>query len=286
MAPGDQSYVRSFRRTLRPVKHAFAEWRTAALRRLGLLDGEWEKGLPEEVQFWEYSLGKAVGNPDSVPFPYRRWVDPGLELQEEFKALIAAPAGATVRLLDVGSGPLTRLGKRWEGRRLEVHAVDPLAEEYKALMARLRIPAPVAPEAGRGEALLEKFPPAYFDLVHASNSLDHASDPMLAIRQMLAVAKPNCYVYLNHFARVGALEKYSGLHQWNFEIKGSDMIVSDGRGQRFSLAKELSGMAESQCERRKFFEEGVAVHNELFGKDILVIAKLRKLPVQTQRFPG
>jgi SAM-dependent methyltransferase len=286
MTPGIHNYIKSVRRTLRPVKRSFLEWSTPVLRRLGLLGGEREKGLPEEVRFWELALGKAVENPDGVWFPYRSWVDPGFELQEEFKALIDAPAGAAVKLLDVGSGPLTRLGKKWEGRKLEVHAVDPLAEDYKALMARLRISAPVAPEAGDGETLLQKFPPAYFDLAHASNSLDHAYNPMLAIRQMLAVVKPNCYVYLWHFAHVGCLERYSGLHQWNFEIKGSDMILSDGRGKRYSLASEISDIAKLQCERRKFFEKGVVVNNELFGKDIVVIAKLRKLPFRTEGLPS
>ncbi len=286
MTPDTHNCIKSVRRTLRPVKRSLLEWNTLVLRRLGLLGGEREKAWPEEVRFWESVLGKAVENPDAAPFPYRSWLDPDFELQEEFKALIAAPAGATVRLLDVGSGPLTRLGKKWEGRKLEVHAVDPLAEDYKTLMARLRISAPVAPEAGQGEALLEKFPLAYFDFAHASNSLDHAYDPMLAIRQMLAVVKPNCYVYLWHFAHVGVMERYSGLHQWNFEIKGSDMILSDGRGKNYSLASELSDIAELQCERRKFFEKGVVVDNELFGKDIVVIAKLRKLPFRTQDLPS
>ena len=223
------------------------------------------------------ALGKAVENPDGVWFPYRNWVDPGLELQDEYKALIDAPVGATVKLLDVGSGPLTRLGKKWEGRNLEVHPVDPLAENYKTLMARLRIPAPVAPEAGDGESLLQKFPANYFDFAHASNSLDHSYDPMLAIRQMLAVVKPGCYVYLWHFAREGFEERYAGLHQWNFDIEGSDFILSDGRAKRYSLANEVGGMAKLQFERRKAFDKrAFANSNESFNKEV-VIAKLMKL---------
>ncbi len=264
------------RRTLRPVKRSVVKSKKMILRRLGLIGAEWEKSLPDEVEFWEFALGKASQDPESVWFPYRRWMDPGFELQEEFKALIEAPPGAVVRLLDVGSGPLTRLGKKWPGRTIEVHPVDPLAEEYKRLMSRLRISPPVLPESGHGEKLLQKFAPDYFDFAHASNSLDHAYDPILAIRQTLAVVKPNCYVYLWHFTREGLTEGYSGLHQWNFDIEGSDMILSDGRGRRYSLRDELSDMAKLECERHKYLEQATAGNQKPLGKDV-VVAKLRKL---------
>ena len=264
------------RRTLRPAKRLVVEAKNTIFRRLGLIGAEWEKGLPDEVGFWKFALEKASNNPESVWFPYRRLMDPNFELQEEFKALIDAPLGAVVRVLDVGSGPLTRLGKQWPGRTVEVHPVDALAEEYKRLMSRLRISPPVLPESGHGEKLLQKFAPDYFDFAHASNSLDHAYDPILAIRQTLAVVKPNCYVYLWHFTREGLTEGYSGLHQWNFDIEGSDMILSDGRGRRYSLRDELSDMAKLECERHKYLEQATAGNQKPLGKDV-VVAKLRKL---------
>jgi SAM-dependent methyltransferase len=248
------------------------------LRRLGLIGNEWEKGLPDEVEFWEFALGKAVQNPESVWFPYRKWMDPSLDLQEEFKALIDAPPGAVVRLLDVGSGPLTRLGKKWQDRTIEVHPVDALAEDYRSIMSRLHISPPVWPESGHAEKLLQKFPPDYFDFAHASNSLDHAYDPLLSIRQMLAVVKPGCYAYLWHFAHEGLTEGYSGLHQWDFSIRGSDVFLRDGRGKSYSLANEFRNIATLGCERQKYFEEATVNTHAAPGKDV-VVAKLRKLRV-------
>lgn len=258
-----ESSLKSVRRVLRPVRRALREFRHRLLRRAGLIGGNWDKGLPEELRFWEEALAEEGRH--WVRSEYQARMDPHLELQEELKRLIPAPAGAVVRLLDVGAGPLTRLGKRWEGRTLELFPLDPLAEEYKALLARLQLRPPVLTETGHGERLTEKFGKNFFDLAYASNSLDHSYDPLLAIRQMFTVVKPQCAVYLWHYATVGAAEGYQGLHQWNFDIKGGDMILSDGRSKRYLLGDEFQGAGQLECEYQKF------------GEIKVVVGKLKKL---------
>ncbi len=253
----DASSFKSVRRVLRPVRRALRALRHRVLRRAGLIGGDWDQSLPEELRFWEEAL-KDEGR-RWIRSEYQERMDPSLELQEELKRLIPAPPGAVVRLLDVGAGPLTRLGKRWQGRTLQLYPLDPLAGEYKALLARLHLRPPVLTETGHGERLTEQFEPNYFDLAYASNALDHSYDPLLAIRQMFAVVKPGCSVYLWHFAAVGAAEGYQGLHQWNFDIERGDMILSDGRGQRHSLAGAFQGAGELECEFQKFGEVKVVV---------------------------
>jgi SAM-dependent methyltransferase len=131
------------------------------------------------------------------------------------------------------------------------------------LLARLGLVPPIRTIPGHGEKLLEKFRPDQFDLVYSSNALDHSYDPLLAIRQMLTAVKPGGYVYLWHFANEGLHESYHGLHQWNFDIRQDDFIVSDGRHDR-SLKRELTGLATVQCE--KLFD---------YGKPV-VVARLKK----------
>ena len=160
---------------------------------------------------------------------------------------------------------MTRLGKHWPGRTLELVPVDPLAEEYKALLARLNIRPPVLTETGFAERLLDQFQAGSFDLAYASNSLDHSCDPLAAIEQMFGAIKPGCYVYLWHFAKVGVNEGYRGLHQWDFDIKHGDLILSNGRGIRHELGKIFAGRGELTCAWEKF-----AGHN-------VVVGKLRKL---------
>ncbi len=221
------------------------------LRRFGFLVQAWDKGLPEELQAWEFMLTNHGHN--WVVSEYQFRLDPQAELQEEYKRLIVAPSdGSPVRLLDVGAGPLTSFGKRWSGRTLELFPVDPLADEYNALLARLGLSAPAPSRPGHGEKLPELFEKNFFDLALASNSLDHSYDPLLVIRHMISAVKPGCHVYLGHFKNEAIAAGYTGLHQWNFSLEGGDMILCDGRKRRHSLREEFKGVATLECETQEW----------------------------------
>jgi SAM-dependent methyltransferase len=207
--------------------------------------------LKEEGRHWKPEL-------------YRQRMDPTSDLQEELKQLIAAPPDSVVRILDVGAGPFTTVGKQWEGRLVEITAVDPLAEGYAEILSRLGIRPPVGTVFAHGEKLLELFSPEYFDLAHASNALDHSYDPLLAIEQMLAVVKPGCHVYLWHFANEGITAGYRGLHQWNFDARQEDMVISDGR-REYSLAQRFEDVATVHC------------RSDLCAGKPVVVAFLKKL---------
>jgi SAM-dependent methyltransferase len=229
---------------------------------VGLLKGDWREGLPSEIHFWE----SALRDPDRnwVRSEYDERMNPNLELQSELRELIPASPGATVRILDVGSGPLTRVGKRWEARDLQIVAVDPLGDEYSGMCKRLALRPLVPVTAVHGERLLESFSPDSFDLAYASNSLDHSYDPLVVIDQMLALVKPERYVYLWHFMNGGVAEAYTGLHQWNFDVRKGDFVIHDGRTAR-SVSAAFGGKAQvtTQCIRA-------------FDSDV-VVAKLKKL---------
>ena len=227
-----------------------------------MLKADWKANLPEELQFWERALTNEGQHWDRNE--YRERTDPNFELQDELKALIPAPPGSMVRILDVGAGPLTRVGKHWPGRDLQIIAVDPLAEEYNALLARIALRPLIPVTFAHGEKLAEHFPANSFDLAYASNALDHSYDPLVVINQMLTVVKPLCHVYLWHFANVGRVESYAGLHQWNFDIRGSEFVVDNGRRTQ-SVVNALRGRAEVTCE-----------FQEAFGGKV-VVAKLKKL---------
>ena len=232
-------------------------------RKLGLKkDVEWASELiKDELSFWEKAL--ADGGRDWNPDEFRLRTDFDLPLQDELRDLISAAPGTTVRILDVGSGPLTRVGRRWPGRDVRITAADPLAEHYHALLRRLGIVPPVPTTFAHGERLLETFPPSQFDLAYASNALDHTYDPLKAIEQMLAVTRPGGCVYLWHFANEGKHNCYKGLHQWNLDTVGNDFIISDGKIVH-SLASRLGSAVYLECERTC-----------AYGSDV-VIARIRK----------
>lgn len=128
-------------------------------------------------------------------------------------------------ILDVGAGPVTQVGYRWQGKPIKVVAIDPLAQEYNTLPCA--VAKPVTTQFGVGESLSEQFPKNTFDITHARNSLDHSFDPLKCIYEMIHVTKPNGYIILHHCIGEGQRANYDGLHQWDFFAQDSFFYISN-----------------------------------------------------------
>jgi SAM-dependent methyltransferase len=202
----------------------------------------WLAHLSDEVRFWDdWMRTKGLEWPES----YREVLTLDRPLQEEYRALL--PDGP-VKILDVGSGPFTQVGTRWEGRDVTVVAVDPLADEYARLRAYYKLVGPVETERCAGEALGSSFANASFDLAVAQNSLDHSYDPLAVIANMLAVVKPGCAVRLKHTIREAERCHFAGLHQWNFYPEDGRFII-EGHGSRVDVSERLGvSVAVSDCD--------------------------------------
>jgi SAM-dependent methyltransferase len=148
------------------------------------------------------------------------------ELQEELRRLIPNAASRdVVRILDSGAGPLSAVGTVWPGVNLQVTAADALGVQYAQLNAKYGIKPPVVTVTADFEEVDNVFPPNHFDLVHVSNALDHAYDPLSGIIAMLTVLKPGGVLYMEHGLREGEFEHYDGMHQWNFEQSADGKFV-------------------------------------------------------------
>jgi SAM-dependent methyltransferase len=200
-----------------------AWWRRRRSRRpaesTSSVDGavdRWSDGLDEETEFWHGWLSKQGG---TWPEDYRRRTDPEAELQPHVHKWIDPPPASKVRILDVGSGPLTALGKRWGDREVEITAVDPLADRYAELFDRVGLEPLVRPVPGEAEHVAEMFPANTFDLAYAQNCIDHGYDPLRSIQQMLELVRPGRCVLLEHAIDEGEYMDYEGPHQWNFRAE-------------------------------------------------------------------
>jgi SAM-dependent methyltransferase len=203
------------RRRLRPI------------RRLVSFRGSiWRRGLPLEVEFWENYISTGGGE---FPGEYQERLDPNAEIRDPLILAAVRRSGSDpVRILDVGAGPLTALGKRDPqdfARRIEIVAIDPLAEEYRRMLRRYGVTPPVLTEACRGEDLDVRFARDTFDIAYARNALDHSLDPMKVIENMVAVVRPGGTIVLRHYRREAEEMSYEQLHQWNFDVEEGRLLL-------------------------------------------------------------
>lgn len=219
---------------------------SAAARRIKLPDtskSRWRKGVASEADFWD-SYFRTGGL--EWPVDYRMRLDPERPLQPRPAALL--PAGTDLRVLDVGAGPLTHLGKKVPGRRISITAVDPLAEIYDEILAKYAISPPVRTTKLEAENLNRQFAPNTFDLVVARNCIDHSFDPERAILKMVDVAKAQCYVLLEHRPNEAETNRYTGLHQWNFSMSEAGEFIIASRTSSVNITQKYAHLFQAKCE--------------------------------------
>jgi SAM-dependent methyltransferase len=185
----------------------------------------WHGRKRNEIEFWAGWLTGAPGTEQWTADRLER-MNPETEIRDPVvcNELDRLPGGQ-VSILDVGAGPLTWLGYRYPGKTLTIVPVDPLADDYDRLLRETRLEPPVRTIGVAGEALLEHFAPASFDIAYATNALDHSADPLTIISNMVEVVRPGGAVILRHKRNEGASARYSGLHAWNFDVLDDRLIL-------------------------------------------------------------
>lgn len=129
------------------------------------------------------------------------------------------------KVLDVGAGPITLLGKCLDGRTIDLTACDPLAPFYDEIADRHGVKRPVVTEMAFAEDLTAYYEPDTFDIVHCSNALDHSFDPVRGLEEMFVVTKLGGRIVLQHAVNEAVYGEYDGLHQWNFDEEGGHFII-------------------------------------------------------------
>jgi SAM-dependent methyltransferase len=178
-------------------------------------------GMPDyisEIDWWDHYLEK---RPVTIFDPeHRRKAFPTQLLP--FIRRIQENKKKKVRLLEIGSGPVSLLAWGVDQGLFDLVAVDPLAEDYKQLMVKHNLRYPVVPIEGYGEKLLDIFTENSFDVVYSSNSIDHSISPQKCMRNISLVIKNGGIVCLEGYIHEGSNEGWIGLHQ-------HDLIPDDGQ---------------------------------------------------------
>jgi SAM-dependent methyltransferase len=217
-----------------------------------------DAGLEHELGFWdEWFKTKGLSWPEG----YQARFDPELELSAYHRSYIDQLPQQEIHILDVGAGPLTILGRKHPNKRLTIVATDVLAAQYDRLLEKYNITPLIRTQYADAERLVEQFGHDRFDFVHAQNCIDHARDPIEAIKQMLYVVKPGCLVGLKHLENEGEYANYQGLHQWNFTIQHGRLILKS-KFKRTNVAEAIAGLGQVECSKQ----------------DRWVIARIQKQP--------
>lgn len=197
----------------------------------------WLKGIAFELDFWD-SWFRTKGR--EWPEDYARRVQRTREAEAWFlnprsapprliRVLIRlfgrVPKPWSLRILDVGAGPISVLAPYYRGLPLNITAVDPLAPFYAEFAKRYRVKRPIETQQGSAEDLTAYFPLESFDIVHCQNALDHSFDPVRGIEEMLLVTKMGGRLGLVHNRNEAETENYQGFHQWNFDVRDEHFII-------------------------------------------------------------
>jgi len=211
------------------------------------------RGLRMELLYWDNWFDDPR---NASELAYR--LDPDAPVDEVWDRLLSAlPTQA--RVLDVGAGPLTAIGKIFRGERIDLVASDVLAPEYNRLLANRDLKPPVRTLYAPSEELVRHLSPRTFHLVYCRNALDHASDPLQSLQEMYRLLEPGGMIYLSHYPNEADHQQNAGLHQWNFNCRDGQFTIS-GKGTRYVV--------------NDLFEHVTALRTEE-----LVIATIRKAAV-------
>lgn len=213
-----------FRRRMQPANRSFA--------------------LQDEIQFWRNWF---VTSGLQWPQDFHERFNPDQPIQDHIVTYIDRLDSECIHILDVGSGPLTKLGKKHPSKQLVITATDLLAGEYDRLLAEFEIKPLVRTIYADAERLVDQFGQNAFDIVHGQNCIDHTVNPLQAIEQMLAVCKPGGFVVLYHAENEGQREMYRQLHQWDFICENSLFMIRDRRGRKTNVTKKLASLCEIEC---------------------------------------
>lgn len=198
---------------------------------------------------------------------WRRWIrahperiaearDPRRPFPEELLRCFAHLDRTRIDVLEVGAG-IFGFGNWHPTLQIRLVRTDILAERYNRMLERSGIELPIHPVYADAEKLVPQFGADSFDLVYATNCLDHMEQPVTAVLQMVSVARQDGYVVMWHEVDEAEHQDYAGLHQWNLNADGGHLIIWNQ-----AVRHDVTEMLGASCEVRADVRDDV-LHVEI-----------------------
>jgi SAM-dependent methyltransferase len=202
----------------------------------------WQENLSEEISFWKQYLDNHTAHQERIEMVDKFF---------PFSYLINSSSPSTLKVLDVGSGPLTTIGTLMPDFVIELTSCDPLADKYNDMLRKVGLSERANIKKVAGEDLTQVFKKNTFDFVHSANALDHSYNPLSCIQNMLEVCKPQGYVIIITVENEGERENYQGLHQWNFSLEQDELILyTKNKEDNFIINNELKQVKQFKAYRQ------------------------------------
>lgn len=194
-----------------------------------------------EIDFWDNYI-KTKGH--IWPEGFKSRINPETPIIQSISNLISFFKENNIKILDVGSGPITNIGFKNidKSKNTEITATDVLADKYNELLEKYNIIPPVKTTQCDSIELSKKFKLNDFNIVHASNCMDHMNNPLLALLNMISMLKHDGYIILIHNINEGKAMGYNGLHHWDMFLDNKENIIMrryDGIEYNFTEILEI-----------------------------------------------
>lgn len=209
------------------------------------MSDKWSDQLETELGFWTSVITDPV--PEGVI-----WAAAGIDIAPQRLRQYLIPGK---KILDVGSGPICNLGRLLDGFPLDVKAVDPLAHEYEKHLHALHLYPLVPVEYARAEELSSHVCEKY-DFIYSRNALDHSSDPIKCIHEIIKVLAPGGMALLENVINEGLRQGYQGMHFWNFMPADGNLVIWN-ETESHLLSGCLAGYGDVSFKVSTFVDDGL-----------------------------
>jgi len=185
-----------------------------------------EPNFQAEIDYWDKELSlsgvypHAIINRSTPSLMYKEYP----QLFDKYLNLL--PKENAIKVLDVGSGPLSMLAYGHYKKLYDLDCVDPLADIYRKLLEKYHFEISYGMINCPGESLSNILATNSYDIVWIHNALDHSQNPETVMIEMSKVLKRGGYLCVAGWAREGTAEGFLGLHQNDLYLEDGHLVLA------------------------------------------------------------